>query len=70
MDIEIHQEDNEAREDDQEIENNVKEESRMRNKRPFEKLPPIKETKENIKRSVEPKIQRNQNNLTKKKSRL
>ena len=55
VEVEVHQEDTE---NEQQTEMNNKQ-----NKRPYEKLSPVRNTNENSKRSVKPKIQRNLNDL-------
>ena len=68
VEVEIHQESIDDSENHQLNTVNVEETSSSRqNKRPYEKLSPVRRnTKEGIQRSVKPKIQRNQNELTKK----
>ena len=68
VEVEVHQEDINENESDQLIKICDKEKSSTCNKRPFEKLSPIRNTNEDVKRSVKPKIQRNLEFKSKAKS--
>ena len=66
IEVEVHQEDINDSESDQLKKIDEREISSRQNKRPYEKLSPVRNTNEGIKRSVKPKIQRNQSELTRK----